>query len=78
MRGIANDKVVQEILQRLDRIDTDSILESGYIEEFIQDEAFSPFPTMTNTERPDAIAGALWKGRSPFWSMGAPSFCWLP
>ena len=42
LNGIANDKIVQEILNRLDRIDTDSILESGYIEEFIQDTTFTP------------------------------------
>lgn len=72
LRGIANDKVVQEILQRLDRIDTDSILESGYIEEFIQDETFSPFPTMTNTERPDAIAGALLEGKVAILVDGSP------
>lgn len=72
LHGIANDKVVQEVLLRLDRIDTDSILESGYIEEFIQDETFSPFPTITNTERPDAIAGAILEGKVAILVDGSP------
>lgn len=72
LNGIANDKIVQEILNRLDRIDTDSILESGYIEEFIQDTTFTPFPTITNTERPDAIAGAILEGKIAILVDGTP------
>lgn len=60
LEGVAIDGVVQEIRTRLSRIDTDSILEGGYVEEYIQDSNFSPFPTLLNTERPDtAIAGIL-------------------
>ena len=32
LKDIAKDSVVKEVMERLDRIDTDSILESGYIE----------------------------------------------
>jgi spore germination protein KA len=60
--GIANPEVVKEISSRLNSIETDSILESGYIEEFIQDGITSPFPTMLNTERPDTVAGGLLEG----------------
>lgn len=60
MDGIAQKEVVEEVFRRLSDIDTDSILESGYIEEYIQDSTYSPFPTLLNTERPDvAIAGIL-------------------
>ncbi|MDQ0917407.1 hypothetical protein QFZ78_003667 [Paenibacillus sp. V4I5] len=41
--GIAEDHVVQEVKSRLDRIDVDSILESGYIEEFIEIEPIPHF-----------------------------------
>ncbi|QMV42130.1 spore germination protein [Cohnella cholangitidis] len=63
LKGIAKDSIVQEMHARLDRIDTDSILESGYIEEFIQDAAVSPFPTIENTERPDAAAAGILEGQ---------------
>nr|WP_281280432.1 spore germination protein [Paenibacillus koleovorans] len=52
LHGIANDKIVEEVRLRLSRIDIDGILESGNIEELIQDETFTPFPTMYNSERP--------------------------
>ncbi|MFC6227451.1 spore germination protein [Paenibacillus allorhizosphaerae] len=63
LKGTANDKVVEEIHKRLDSIDTDSILESGYIEEFIQDATYTPFPTVMNTERPDAAAAGILEGQ---------------
>ncbi|KAF9118084.1 hypothetical protein BGX30_004846, partial [Mortierella sp. GBA39] len=72
IHGIASDNVVQEILKRLDRIDIDSVLESGYIEEFIQDATFTPFPTLTNSERPDAIAGAILEGKVAILVDGSP------
>lgn len=63
LKGIAKDSVIEEAHKRLDRIDTDSILESGYIEEFIEDASSSPLPTLQNTERPDAAAAALLEGQ---------------
>jgi spore germination protein KA len=72
MKDIAKDSVVQEIMSRLDRIDTDAILDSGYIEEFIQDAPFTPFPTVQNTERPDAAAGGILEGQVAIIVDGTP------
>jgi spore germination protein KA len=70
--GIARPEVIQEVTKRLQSIDTDSILESGYIEEFIQDAPITPFPTMLNTERPDTIAGNLLDGKFAVMVDGTP------
>ncbi|MCA0757637.1 spore germination protein [Paenibacillus sp. N4] len=78
INGIADDTVVGEVLERLDRIDTDSILESGYLEEFIQDKTFTPFPTMINTERPDSVAAALLEGQVALLVDGTPFVLLLP
>ncbi|CEG24807.1 spore germination protein KA [Peribacillus simplex] len=59
LKGVANDKTVSELQSRLNRINIDAILESGYIEELIQDEVYTPFPTVYNTERPDAVAAGF-------------------
>jgi spore germination protein KA len=72
IHGIANDKVVEEIRQRLHKIDIDSILESGYIEQLIEDETMTPFPTIYNTERPDVVAGNLLEGRIAIFVDGTP------
>ncbi len=72
LRGIANDKIVEEVRIRLNRIDTDSILESAYIEEFIQDANITPFPTIANTERPDAAAAGILEGQIAIVVDGTP------
>lgn len=61
--GIVNDKIVAEVKERLQRIKIDGVLESGYIEEYIEEAPFSMFPTIHSTERPDKVAGGLLEGQ---------------
>lgn len=63
IEGLADNAIVDEVTHRLKRIKIDGILESGYIEEMIQDSPFSPFPQLLNTERPDVAASCLLEGR---------------
>jgi spore germination protein len=70
--GIVSDSVVDEIRTRLQRIDIDGVLDSGYIEEFLEDQPWSPFPTIQPTERPDTTAGSLLEGRVVILVDGSP------
>ncbi|AJY77883.1 spore gernimation protein KA [Paenibacillus beijingensis] len=72
MDGIANESIVEELRRRLETIDLDSVLDSGYVEEFIQDATFTPFPTLMNTERPDEVAGGLLEGQVVVLVDGSP------
>ena len=63
MDNIADASIVKEAEKRLDAIDIDGILDSGYIQELITDEGYSPFRTIGHTERPDVVAGKLLEGR---------------
>ncbi|TFE26629.1 spore germination protein [Cohnella luojiensis] len=78
INGIANDKIVEEVRKRIERIDIDGILESGYIEELIQDETYSPFPTVYNSERPDTIAAELLEGKIAIIVDGTPHVLIVP
>lgn len=78
IKGIVNEKVLQEVRDRLDQIKIDGILESGYIEELIQDAKFSPFPTIYNTERPDTVAAGLLEGRVAILVDGTPFVLLVP
>lgn len=78
IKGIVNEKVVEELRSRLDRIDIDGILESAYIEELIQDATYTPFPTVFNTERPDVIAAGLLEGRVAIIIDGTPFVLLVP
>jgi len=63
IEGITNKEILKEVKERLDQIQIDAILESGYIQQLIEDEWRSPFPQIQNTQRPDVVAAALYEGR---------------
>jgi len=78
LKGIADDKLVEEVKNRLQRIDIDSVLESGYIEELIEDNPWSPFPQVNHTERPDRLAARLLEGRVGIVVDGTPFVLTVP
>lgn len=63
IEDIANPGLVEEVKRRIESIKIDAILESAYIEQLIEDNHYSPFPQIENTERPDRAAAALYQGR---------------
>ncbi|MGI6713366.1 MAG: spore germination protein [Bacillota bacterium] len=78
IKGFTNPHLVEEIKRRLNRIDTDSILESGYIEQFIEDAPLSPFATMGNSEKPDIVAARIMEGRAAIIVDGTPIVLTVP
>lgn len=61
--NLVNRGILDELRSRLKRIEVDGILESGYIEELIEDSPMSIFPTIEHTERPDKASAAILEGR---------------
>lgn len=63
IKDIAQPDLVQEVRKRLEKVNLDVILDSGYVEQIIEDDWWSPFNTIQDTERPDEVAAALVEGR---------------
>lgn len=63
IEGIAKPEIVKEVSERLSQLNIDGVLESGYIEELIENSNFSPFPQLQVTERPDVASASLLEGR---------------
>lgn len=63
IEDIAHQNLIDEVMRRLNTIDIDAILDSGYIEQLIEDNPYSPFPQIIATERPDQVAAELYEGR---------------
>ncbi len=78
IKGLASEDIVKEVHHRLDKINIDAILETGNVEELIQDETYTPFPTIFSTERPDAVAGKLLEGRVAILVDGSPFVIVVP
>lgn len=72
INGIAKEEIIEEVCERLNRIDIDSVLESGYIEQLVEDKTWTTFPTLYHTERPDMVAGNLLEGRIAVFVNGTP------
>lgn len=60
---IVNKDVLSQVKQRIDDIKIDAVLDSGYIEQLIEDNKWSIFPQVQSTERPDVVAAAVYEGR---------------
>lgn len=72
MENLAPETLVREVRSRLAAIRTDSVLESSYVEEYIEDRILTPFPTLLNTERPDKTAAHLLEGKVAVMVNGTP------
>lgn len=70
--GLVDPTLLEEMTNRLKRIDIDGVLESEYIEEMIEDNPYSPFPQILTTERPDVACSHLLEGRAVILVEGTP------
>jgi len=78
LSNIVDPKIVNEVKERINKINIDSVLESNYIKEFIGDEPTSNFPTVYSTEKPDVVAGRLLEGRVSILTDGTPIVLTVP
>lgn len=78
MAGIVEPDLFKEVKERLDKIDMDAVLESGYLEQLIEDTWLSPFPQLQGTERPDEVAAGLLEGRVAILTDNTPFALLIP
>ncbi|WP_243653067.1 spore germination protein [Tumebacillus sp. BK434] len=72
IEGVAQQGIIDEIERRITEIELDGVFEGGYIEQFIEDNHWSPFPQIQNTERPDKAAANLLEGKAVILVDGSP------
>ena len=63
LKGIANKKVVEQVVKKLKEIKTDGIVDSYYILSFLEQRPNSLFKQVGNAEKPDIITAKLLEGR---------------
>ncbi|WP_019912598.1 spore germination protein [Paenibacillus sp. HW567] len=76
--GAVNPESLSEFKRRIADIDTEEILETSYLEEWIRDSAYSPFPQVRYTERPDTAVAALLDGKIIVMVNGTPTILICP
>lgn len=78
MENLADKNIVEEVRRRVNSIDIDSVLDSNYIAEYIQDKPINIVPTIFRSEKPDAVAGKLLEGRVAIMVDGSPIVLTVP
>ncbi len=63
IEGIAKDKTISMLQERIGQLDVEGLLTAGYLEQCIVDAPRSPFPQLLHTERPDTFGAMLLSGR---------------
>lgn len=63
IKDIADKTKVEKTIKKIESIDIDGILDSGYIRDFLTNDERSSFPTVISTERPDLVSAALLEGK---------------
>ncbi|MDZ4406740.1 spore germination protein [Bacillus cereus] len=72
MQDVVDPNLVEEVKRRIAKINIDDTLESGYVEQLIEDNYLSPFPQVQSTERLDRVLSALFEGRVAILLDGTP------
>ena len=76
--GIAVEEVVDEIVERLQKIDIDGIIDGSYVASFIQGRRYCFFNQVGSSEKPDVVASKLLEGRVAIIVDGSPLVLTLP
>lgn len=76
--NLVRDDVLSDVRKRISEIKIDGIIDSGYVEAYIQDGRFEVYPTVGNTERPDKAAAKILEGRIAVIVDGSPVVLTVP
>ncbi len=76
--GIARPDTVERIKNQIKKIDMQGIIDSGYIEHYLQRNSPSLFPNVGNSEKPDVVTAKLLEGRVAVICDGSPVILTAP
>lgn len=72
LKDVADNDIVNNVIERINTIDIDGANGSGFIEQLIEDNAYSIFPQIYSTERVDKIVSRILEGRVAIIVDGTP------
>ena len=79
LKGTASENIVDELKRRLSKADVKTVLTSGYLVPFLEEEKdFSFFSGIGISERPDTVCGKITEGRIAVLVDGVPSALIVP
>ena len=78
IQSVVSKKLLNEVRCRLSRVKVDMLLDSGYLQPFLESNSLNMFSDVGVTERPDSLAAKLSEGRIGIMVDGTPFALVLP
>ena len=78
LEDVAKPEVVSEVEKRINQIDIDGIIDSYYVESFLETDKFKFFRRVGNTEKPDVLCSKILEGRVAILVDGSPVALTVP
>jgi spore germination protein KA len=76
--GIVKARTLKILKERLNKLNTDTVIDSGNLEQYIEDSPFSLFYTIGYSEKPDVVCARILEGRIGIISDGSPFVLTVP
>ncbi len=78
LRDRVSDTLLKQVRKTLNECPLDTVLESGYLQPFLEEKHASPFTGVDTTERPDTLCGKMSEGRIGVLVDGTPFVLVIP
>lgn len=78
LEGAVDPCTLAEFKTKISRVGKQEILDTSYLEEWVEESTYSPFPQVRYTERPDVANAALLEGKIIVLVQGTPSIMICP
>ena len=78
LRDVVNPQLLKEVKRRIKSLKVDSIIDSGILEQMIEEHPWNIAPQLMATERPDRVAFFIMKGKVAILLDGSPNVLMVP
>ncbi len=78
IKGVADENIIKKVKERLKKISIDGIIDSFYIQQFLEERKNSIFKMINYCEKPDIAAARMLEGRVALIVDGSPIVLTLP
>ena len=78
LKGIADENIVKKVVERIKAIDIDGVIDSFYVQQFLEERRGSLFKQINSCEKPDIAAARMLEGRVAVIVDGSPIVLTLP
>ena len=78
IKGLADKNIVKKVTERIKAIDIDGVIDSFYVQQFLEERRGSLFKQINSCEKPDITAARMLEGRVAVIVDGSPIVLTLP